>query len=191
MITPIARIEGTVADIGPDGVVVMVGGVGYGLQVPATAIARLRVGQPAMLHTHLALREDGAALYGFITTEERSLFETLIGVSGIGPRGALAMLSAISPRDLLAAVAAGDVASLRRLPGVGPKTAGRIVLELRGTLEVLSNALPASALEDDALAALLSLGYAPAEALRALEGVDGDTEERIRGALQRIGGTGR
>ncbi len=188
MITPIARIEGTVADIGPDGVVVMVGGVGYGLQVPATAIARLRIGQSALLHTHLALREDGAALYGFITTEERGLFETLIGVAGIGPRGALGMLSAISPRDLLAAVATGDIATLKRLPGVGPKTAGRIVLELRGTLEAQGDALPPAALQDDALAALLALGYAPAEAMRALEGVDGGAEERIRGALQRIGG---
>lgn len=187
MITPIARVEGIVADAGPEGVVIMVGGIGYGVQVPATTLSRLQVGQQVQLHTHFQIREDGAALYGFLTSEERRLFETLIAVSGIGPRGALTLLSAISPGDLLAAVTAGDVDTLRRLPGVGPKTAARLVLELRGTLDAAMPGGSFAPADDDAVSALVALGYSAQEAVRALDGVGGDTEARIRGALQRIG----
>ena len=189
MITPIARIEGTVAAAGADGVVVMAGGIGYGLQVPASALARLKVGEPARLHTHFVLKEDGAALYGFLTDEERRTFATLLGVTRLGPKGALAVLSAMAPSDLMRAVAAGDLEALRHLPGVGPKMAARMVLELRGHLDG-TGALAPSALADDAVAALVALGYTPEEAARALAGLDGSTEERVRGALQRIGGRG-
>ncbi len=185
MITPLARVEGTVVETGPDGIVVMTGGVGYGLRVPATTMARLKVGETASLHTYLVLKDDGAALYGFLSREERRTFSTLLSVSRLGPKGALAVLSAMSPADLARAVAAGDIDSLRRLPGVGPKMAARLVLELRGNLDG-TGALAPSTPDDDAAMALVALGYTVEEAARALDGVDGDTEERVRGALQRI-----
>lgn len=188
MITPIARLRGEVAEAGPEGVVVMVGGVGYGLQVPLTTLARLRAGSRVDLHTHLIVRDDGAALYGFATAEERRLFTMLLGVSGIGPKGALAALSAMSPRDLLIAIASGDLDSLRRLPGIGAKTAARMVIDLKGNLEASGLFAAEPAPDDDAILALVALGYAPAEAARAVDGLEGSTEDRIRRALRRFAG---
>lgn len=188
MITPIARIEGTVVEAGPEGVVVMAGGVGFGLQAPLTTVAQLKVGERAALHTHFALREDGASLYGFATAEDRRLFTMLLGVSGIGPKAALSALSAMSPRDLLIAIAAGDVETLRRLPGVGPKTAARMVIDLKGNLEASGLFAAEPAPEDDAILALVALGYAPGDAARAVDGIEGSTEERIRLALRRFAG---
>lgn len=187
MITPIARVEGTVVEAGPEGVIVMTGGLGYGMHVPATALARLKVGGQACLHTYLVMKEDGASLYGFATAEERRTFATLLGVTRLGPKGALAVLSAMSPADLTRAIAVGDVDALRRLPGVGPKMAARMVLELRGSLDG-TDVFAASLPDDDAAMALIALGYTPDEAVRALDGVEGATEERVRDALRRIAG---
>ncbi|HWO93745.1 MAG TPA: Holliday junction branch migration protein RuvA [Dehalococcoidia bacterium] len=187
MITPIAQLEGTVVEAGSDGVVLMVGGVGYGLQVPAHALARLRPGSVATFHTYLVAREDGMTLFGFLTPEERKAFAGLLTVSGIGPKAALTVLSAMSPRDLAAAVAAGDLDALRRLPGIGPKTAARMVLELRGTLDGTGALASLQSADDDALLALLALGYSAEEASRALDGAGGDVEERVRAALLRMG----
>lgn len=185
MITPIAMLDGEVAEAGPEGVVVMAGGVGYGLSVPANALGRLKPGGSVRLYTHFILREDGAHLYGFLTAEERRTFGTLLGVTRLGPKGALAVLSAMTPADLQRAVAGGDLDVLRRLPGVGAKMAARMVLELRGSLDGTGALAPG--LQDEAAAALVSLGYTADEANRLLDGVDGDTEARIRGALQRVG----
>jgi Holliday junction DNA helicase RuvA len=128
----IALVAGEVAVRRADHVVVSCGGVGYRLAVSAETLRHVpRVGEEAMLHTHLVVRDDALALYGFATEEERDLFLLLIGVQSVGPKMALAVLSGGSPRDLLSAVAAGDVARLQAVPGIGKRTAERIVVELR------------------------------------------------------------
>jgi holliday junction DNA helicase RuvA len=128
----IALVQGEVAVRRADHVVISCGGVGYRLAVSAETLRHVpRVGEPAMLHTHLVVRDDALLLYGFATEEERDLFLLLIGVQSVGPKMALAVLSGGSPRDLLSAVAAGDVARLQAVPGIGKRTAERIVVELR------------------------------------------------------------
>jgi holliday junction DNA helicase RuvA len=128
----IALVAGEVAVRRADHVVISCGGVGYRLAVSAETLRHVpRVGEEAMLHTHLVVRDDALALYGFATEEERDLFLLLIGVQSVGPKMALAVLSGGSPRDLLSAVAAGDVARLQAVPGIGKRTAERIVVELR------------------------------------------------------------
>jgi Holliday junction DNA helicase RuvA len=143
-----------------------------------------------LLHTHLVVRDDALALYGFATEEERDLFLMLLGVQSVGPKVALAVLSGAPPRELLAAIAAGDVARLQSAPGVGKRTAERMIVELR---EKVGVTLPERAISvtrgDDprALAreALLGLGYSPAEADELLEGADGErAEDLIANALR-------
>jgi Holliday junction DNA helicase RuvA len=128
----IALVAGEVAVRRTDHVVISCGGVGYRLAVSAETLRHVpRVGEEALLHTHLVVRDDALALYGFATEEERDLFLLLIGVQSVGPKMALAVLSGGAPRDLLSAVAAGDVARLQAVPGIGKRTAERIVVELR------------------------------------------------------------
>src|SRR3954447_1819572 len=128
----IALVSGEVAVRRADHVVVACGGVGYRLAVSAETLRHVpRVGEPASLHSHLIVRDDALLLYGFATEEERDLFLLLIGVQGVGPKMALAVLSGGPPRELLAAVAGGDVARLQSVPGIGKRTAERIVVELR------------------------------------------------------------
>ena len=128
----IALVSGEVAVRRGDHVVVLSGGVGYRLNVSAETLRHVpRVGEPASLHTHLIVRDDALLLYGFATEEERDLFLLLIGVQSVGPKMALAVLSGGPPRELLAAVGAGDTARLQAVPGIGKRTAERIVVELR------------------------------------------------------------
>ncbi len=180
----IASVRGRVIARGADHVVVEVDGVGYKVFVP-----RQPESDDALLHTHHVAREDGQFLFGFSTREELALFELLIGVSGVGPKAALAMLSVSRPAELAAAIAAGDTAAIARAPGVGKKTAERLVVDLRGRMAKVSGELPGPAVvEDEAAAALVALGYTPAEAAAALRGVPkvdaASTEERVRSALR-------
>jgi Holliday junction DNA helicase RuvA len=183
----IAQIRGRVVSRGADHVVVDVSGIGYKVFVP-----RQPEEGEVVLHTHHVIREDGQFLYGFASREELSLFDLLTSVSGVGPRAALALLSVSRPADLAAALASGDVAALARAPGIGKKTAERLIVDLRSKVSglVSGDQLPGPiTVEDEALAALQALGYTPAEAAAALRNVPGakaaTTEERVRGALRR------
>jgi Holliday junction DNA helicase RuvA len=167
-------------------VIVEAAGVGYKVFVP-----RQPEGDDALLYTHHVVREDGQFLFGFATRDELALFEMLTSVSGVGPRAALALLSVSRPADLAAAIAAGDAAALARAPGVGKKTAERLIVDLRGKVARMSDgALPAAMpIEDDAAAALQALGYTAAEAATALRGIPpasaATTEDRVRAALRK------
>lgn len=181
----IALVSGTVAVRRSDFVVVACGGVGYRLAVSAETLKRVpAVGNPVTLHTHLVVRDDALALYGFATEQERELFLMLLAVQSVGPKVAVAVLSGAAPRDLLAAVAAGDVARLQAAPGVGKRTAERIVVELRekvgvtlgeGEISVSRADDPVSLARD----ALLGLGYSANEAQQLLEDAPADTTEEL------------
>jgi Holliday junction DNA helicase RuvA len=186
----IALISGRVAVRRSDHVVVDCGGVGYRLAVSTETLKHVpAVGHDLLLHTHLVVRDDALALYGFATEEERDLFLMLLGVQTVGPKMALAVLSGAPPRELLSAVAAGDVNRLKA-PGVGKRTAERIIVELR---EKVGSVLPGDAItvarSDDPLSqareALLGLGYSPAEIDELLDLARGEsTEELISHALR-------
>ena len=181
----IALIRGEIVARASDHVVVDVRGVGYKVFVP-----RHPSGDLVTLHTHQVVREDAQQLFGFESREELALFELLITVSGVGPKAALSLLSTSSPAQLAAAIASGDAVALSRAPGVGKKTAERLIVDLkgkiqRGGVERESAGVP---VDDDAAAALLALGYTPAEALGALRGIApasaATTEERVTAALR-------
>ena len=132
----ITAVKGTLEAIGPDWAVVSLGGVSLKVSVPSSALEALgSPGDRVSLFTHLQVRQDGVALFGFPTTEARDLFELLQGVSGVGPRQALSLLSVMTPETLVSAVSSGDIDMFERAPGVGKKTASRIVLELKGKLQ--------------------------------------------------------
>jgi Holliday junction DNA helicase RuvA len=186
----IALISGRVAVRRSDHVVVDCGGVGYRLAVSTETLKQVpAAGHDVLLHSHLVVRDDALALYGFATEEERDLFLMLLGVQTVGPKMALAVLSGAPPRELLSAVAAGDVTRLKA-PGVGKRTAERIIVELR---EKVGAVLPGDAItvarSDDpasqAREALLGLGYSPAEIDELLDGAGGEsTEDLIAHALR-------
>ncbi len=188
----IAAVTGILEGRSPDSVVINVGGVSLAVFVPATTGRAIgEIGDRVVLYTHLHVREDVLALYGFAHAAERDFFERLLTVSGVGPKAALALLSALPLADLEAAIARGDVEHLTRIPGIGPKTAARLMLELKGKLD-LSRALaaPGSAARTNAevLAALTNLGYPLAAAQEAIQSLPPDpslsSEERIRLALR-------
>ena len=181
----IALLSGSVAVRRTDHVVVECGGVGYRLAVSGETLKQVpAVGKQVMLHTHLVVRDDALHLYGFATEEERELFLMLLAVQSVGPKVALGVLSGGPPRELLRAVAAGDVARLQTAPGVGKRTAERIVVELR---EKVGASVPEQAISvtraDDprsvAREALLGLGYTALEADDLLDGADGDSAEEL------------
>jgi holliday junction DNA helicase RuvA len=184
----IALVAGEVAVRRPDHVVVeTAGGVGYRLAVSTETLRHVPgVGRAVSLHTHLVVRDDALALYGFATEQERDLFLALIGVQSVGPKVALAVLSGGTPRELVAALMAGDVARLQAVPGIGKRTAERIVVELRekvGVQDGVSEAPITVTRGDDprlvAREGLLELGFPPAEAQTLLEVAQGDTAEEL------------
>jgi holliday junction DNA helicase RuvA len=184
----IALVAGEVAVRRPDHVVVeTAGGVGYRLAVSTETLRHVPgVGRAVSLHTHLVVRDDALSLYGFATEEERDLFLALIGVQSVGPKVALAVLSGGTPRELVAVLVAGDVARLQAVPGIGKRTAERIVVELREKVGVeaeLSEAPITVTRGDDprriARDGLLELGFQPAEAQALLEAADGETAEEL------------
>jgi holliday junction DNA helicase RuvA len=189
----IALVAGDVAVRRADHVVLeTASGVGYKLLVSAATLAQVpAVGHPVSLHTHLQVRDDALVLYGFATEEERDLFLLLLGVQSVGPKVALAVLSGGTPRDLMASVAAGDVARLVAVPGIGKRTAERIVVELREKVGVALDEVPEVRIsrgDDPRLLArdsLVELGFSVQEAEALLGVVQGDTvEELVAGALR-------
>jgi Holliday junction DNA helicase RuvA len=189
----IARLHGTVIDRGADHLVVDVRGVGYLVFAPTGTLARAQSGAEITLHTHMVVREDSMTLYGFLEAHEQRLFGILVGVTGVGPRVGLALLSVLPADELSFAIASGNAAALSRAPGVGQKLASRIVLELR---EKMSGAQPATipgVESEDVVAALMSLGYSQAEAVDAVARsefpADAPVEEKVRLALSHFAKT--
>jgi len=189
--TVIAAVRGTVIARGADHVVVETNGVGYKVHVP-----RQPTRDEVLLHTHHTVREDDQSLYGFESRDELALFEMLISVSGVGPKAGLAILSVARPAEIAGAIASGDAAALARAPGVGKKTAERLIVDLKGKIGRVAG-LPVTAgaltVEDDAQAALVALGYTPSEAATALRAAPSKggatTEERLAAALRVTGRT--
>jgi Holliday junction DNA helicase RuvA len=182
----IALVSGTVAVRRANHVVIDCGGVGYQLAVSAQTLRHVpAVGHEAVLHTHLIVRDDALALFGFATEEERELFLMLLGVQSVGPKMALAVLSGGSPRDLLAALAAGDTGRLQAVPGIGKRTAERIIVELREKVAVTSaggSAITVSRSDDPRSIArdgLLGLGYSTAEVDELLADAAGESAEDL------------
>jgi Holliday junction DNA helicase RuvA len=195
----IAHLRGRLLSLTPEEVVLDVGGVGYQLQIPLSTYYRLEglLGdQDVALFVYTHVREDTISLFGFTSPDERRLFERLIGVSGIGPKLGRVILSGLAPGDLVAALESGDAARLATTPGVGKKTAERMILELRDKVADLRSgpaevAPRASSADDELLAALESLGYRPREAERALAAVaeeapDAELGVRLRLALKQL-----
>lgn len=192
---PVARLRGIVEEKGADWGVISVGGIGLLAAVPTTAADALVVGEKASLYTHLHVREDALTLFGFAAREDLVLFEQLISVSGVGPRVALGLLSTLDYRQLTLAIVGGRADVLRKVPGIGQKTAERLVLELRDKVtppaagsDVDSPASPSSRQADtEVVAALMGLGYSQAEASQAAQRLpqDGEAplEDRVRMAL--------
>ncbi len=188
----IAGLHGTLESLGSDWAIINVGGIGFQVYMPTSTLSLLgAIGEEVKLHTHLHLREDNATLYGFATADELRFFQTLLGVSGLGPKLALAMLSAMSVDKLTMAIATGSVDLLTIVPGIGKKVADRLVLELKDKIAAGWVTTPAAQLAEantDVLAALTSLGYSVAEATRAVATLppssDLTLEERLKLALQ-------
>ncbi len=194
----IATIRGELRAVGETWVVVETGGVGFRLEVPASTREELGdLGETVRLYTSLQVRDEVPLLYGFATAEERELFELLLGVSGVGPKLALGLLSATSAEMLRLAIAREDVEMLVRVPGIGRKTAGRLILELKGRIDLTRLGLPGAAAptpaEAELLEVLTSLGYSQAEARAAVASLPEESrslplEERLRLALRYFGG---
>ena len=191
----IALLRGEVAVRRSDHVVILCGGVGHRAAVSAETLRHIpAVGGETTLHTHLIVRDDALALYGFHSEQERDLFLMLLSVQAVGPKVALAVLSAGPPRELVAALAAGDAARLQAVPGIGKRTAERIIVELRekvGVADGPSGAGPISVTRGDdprrtAREALLELGYAPVEADELLREADGETPEELLASALRL-----
>ncbi len=192
----IGHLQGTVLRASPERVLVDVQGVGYEVHIPLSTyyeIARAGPGGAVGLFIHTHLREDGIALFGFWSEREKLLFEKLIAVSGIGPRLARVVLSGMAADDLLAALAGGDLGRLTTIPGIGRKTAERMVLELRDKVRELAAELPGKepAADGDVVSALVNLGYKPSQAERAVADTRRDRpaaafQELLRASLNRL-----
>lgn len=195
----IGRLHGTLIEKKPPQLLLDVGGVGYEISAPMTTFYELpETGNDITLHTHLAVREDAHVLYGFLREQDRMLFRSLIKVSGVGPKLALAILSGMSADQFAGCVQTGDSSSLTKLPGVGKKTAERLVVEMKDRLKDWQGVtfameaagqpvMPANAAVKDAVSALVSLGYKPQEASRMVSQVEDaalSSEEMIRLALR-------
>ena len=190
----IGRIHGTLVHVNPPDILVDAHGVGYEISVPMSTLYDLPpAGQPVTLVTHLVVREDAQLLYGFLTEGERTAFRALIKVSGIGPRMALAVLSGLSVDDLSRAVAEQETGRLTRVPGVGRKTAERLLLELKGKLAPVAEAAQGGGVlfssSDDILHALVALGYSEKESAAAVGRLPEDisVKDGIRQALKGLG----
>jgi holliday junction DNA helicase RuvA len=192
----IAAVRGEVMVRRPDHVVIEAGGVGYRLTVSAETLKAVpATGRDAFLHAELVAREDSLSLYGFASEEERDLFGQLISVSGVGPKVAIATLCGGPARELLRAIAGGDAKRFQAVPGIGKRTAERIIVELRekvaGALEEeIATAVGGDA-RDLARDGLVNLGYAPLEAERLLDGIESDDAEQLIATALRKAGSAR
>lgn len=197
----IAHVRGRLVRKEPQEAIVDVGGVGYRVAIPLSTFYRIgEAGDEVSLLTHTHVREDALALFGFLTPGEQTLFERLIAISGVGPKLALSILSGIEAPDLVSALRASDVTRLTRIPGVGKKTAERLVLELKDKVQDLVAAgepaaapQAASSKNDDLVSALVHLGYSRPEAERGVDralkhGGDSRFEDLLRLALRALSG---
>jgi holliday junction DNA helicase RuvA len=190
----IATLHGKLQSSTDDSLIVNVGGVGFRVRAPSGTIASLgATGSDVMLYTHLHVREDDLSLYGFATEDELRLFEMLLTVSGIGPKVAMGVLSSAPAETLRVAIGQGNLDALMALPGIGKKTAQRLVLELKGKVDLsgLGEIGELSPLDEDVMNALINLGYSAAEATRAARSIPSNVktvEDRVRIALQYLGG---
>lgn len=200
----IYSLRGTLTLVEQNFIVVECAGVGYGIRTSAYTVGKLpRMGEEVKIFTHLSVREDAVELFGFITQQELRLFRLLTAVTGVGPKAAVAILSELPPDRLMLAVAAKDAKAITQAPGVGPKLAGRIVLELGdkiGSDELASGLAPSGTAvlpageesnAGEAVSALVALGYGPSEAASAVskqKNPDASVQELIKGALRQLGG---
>ena len=201
----ISFIHGILAEKDEGYIVVEAGGVGYGINVPMSVLAQLpTIGEEVKIYTHYSVREDGQSLYGFLFREDREMFRSLISVNGVGPKGALAILSVLGPDDLRLAIVTGDVKSISRAQGIGQKTAQRVILDLKDKIDnqfltagaggdrpaLGANISQAGGAISEAIDALTVLGYTRIEAgraVRSLEISEGDsTEDILKKALKVI-----
>ena len=185
----IGRLRGRLAARIPSGVVIEAAGVGYEVNLTSRVQAALPdVGEEAVLHTHLVVREDLMALYGFENQPSRDMFRILLGSSGVGPALAMSVLATLRPAEVRMAVAAEDIGALVAVPGIGKRTAEKLILELRPKLGALAERTASSGDLARVREALESLGYAPAEIREALEELprEGSVEEQVRSALQML-----
>lgn len=201
----ISQLRGTLLEATAASVVIDVAGVGFELGVSGATVSSLpQVGKDCMLYTRLQVREDAMTLFGFATKEERTMFDRLVAISGVGPRLALAVLGKFSVPQLYSIVMAEDEKSMSSVSGVGKKTAQRLILELKSVfkkdkgfipsdsfapLPLKASSTPDSSAFEDARSALLSMGFSPQEAELALDGLDGSSrvEDLLAGALKRLG----
>ncbi len=188
--TMIGALTGLVTHKFEDRIIVQPNGVGYEVFVPLSSLSKISTGEEVELFTHLYVREDIFALYGFSTIEGIELFRLLISVSGVGPKTALGVLSSATPEDIKTAVAQADKSVFSAVSGIGKKTSGRIILELQsklGELEELD--LRREPQKEEAVEALRNLGYSKSEAVQALKDVDGQlpSEEQLQEALRNLG----
>lgn len=186
----IASLSGIIQELSEDELVVEIAGVGFRVAVPLNRLeAPVRIGKSIFLHTSLIVREDSLSLYGFPTAEERELFDLLLQVSGVGPRLALATLSHLAPETFRQAVSADQPGALAQVPGIGRKTAEKIIFHLKDRIgREFVEAAPASEADAEVVAVLTNLGYSVVEAQSAVraipENVEDQVEERVRAALR-------
>ena len=198
----ISYIRGELAAVETEKVIVDVGGVGYGIYMPGQAMGLLpQPGNEVKIHTYLNVREDAMQLFGFLTRDDLEVFKLVIGVSGIGPKGGLSILSHLTPDDLRFAVLSGDVKAISAAPGIGKKTAEKLIIELKDKLnieDVLTHAADSSAaavpvnnggIQSEAVQALVALGYGSTESLRAVKQVELDNatvKDVLKEALKKM-----
>lgn len=193
----IAFIEGKVSEILENGIIISNNGIGYYVIMPSSDISSLNSGEEIKIHTHLQVSEDNLSLYGFLSKSSLDMFRLLLSVSGIGPRNAVAVLSAVSVDDLVFAIAGEDEKKLCSAPGIGPKTARRIILELKDKVDINESLSSGSAQntastgnKNDAVLALNALGYNNSDILRAMRDIEDDpdrtTEDWIKETLNRL-----
>lgn len=186
----IGRLRGTIVERTVDAVIVDVAGVGYAVSVTPRTLGSLPpVGEDAVLHTHLYVREDQLALYGFVSTDDRDLFGLLLGISGVGPKVALAISATFTSDELRNAVTTNDQASLTSVPGIGKRSAEKLMVELRPRMDVIGDSALASGPLSEAREALEGLGYGTDEIRGILSslGADLSVEELVRQSLQQLG----
>lgn len=189
-----AYIKGTLVEMEDDNLVLECGGIGYNIRVPMSVVQRLPgIGSDIKIYTYTSVREDAFNLFGFLTKDDLEIYRKLIAVNGIGPKGALGILSAMSADELRFAIAAGDAKAISKAPGIGRKTAERIILDLRDKIQMVGAAAPqdrasanlpmsGSSAKNEALEALAALGYSPVEALKAANSVT-ITDDMDSGAI--------
>ena len=200
----IAYIKGNLSDVLPDSIVIDVSGIGWQVFVPGQVLDHLpAMGEPIKIHTWLQVREDAMTLFGFPSKDDLQVFKLLLGVNGVGPKNALAILSVMTADDLRFAVLGGDAKTIAKTPGVGTKTAQRLILELKDKVSLEDAFEPkpgqeneaetadVSGVKEEAVLALTALGYSPAEALKALSGIEitegMDSGQLLKEALKKMG----